>query len=405
MLEEAEKRDHRRLGREMNLFHLQDVAAGAVFWHPKGWTLYRTLRNYIRRRIAANGYVEVNTPQMVDRSLWEASGHWEKFRQNMFTAEVEDGVLALKPMNCPCHVQIFKQGITSYRDLPIRMAEFGACHRKEPSGALHGLMRVRAFVQDDAHIFCTEDQITSETQAFCALLRSVYKDLGFEDVTVKFSDRPPVRAGSDATWDKAERALKDATKATGLETQLNPGDGAFYGPKLDFVLRDAIGRDWQCGTLQVDFVLPERLDASYVGEDGAKHRPVMLHRAILGSFERFIGILIEHYAGKFPLWLAPVQAVVATITSDADDHAKKVLAALGDAGLRAELDVRNEKINYKVREHSMAKVPVMLVVGAKEAADGTVAVRRLGGKAQEILALREAVARLMEEAAGPPAGR
>ncbi|MGH6661294.1 MAG: threonine--tRNA ligase [Rhodospirillales bacterium] len=405
MLEEAEKRDHRRLGREMNLFHLQDVAAGAVFWHPKGWTLYRTLRNYIRRRIDANGYVEVNTPQMVDRSLWEASGHWEKFRQNMFTAEVEDGVLALKPMNCPCHVQIFKQGITSYRDLPIRMAEFGACHRNEPSGALHGLMRVRAFVQDDAHIFCTEDQITSETQAFCALLRSVYKDLGFEDVTVMFSDRPPVRAGSDATWDKAERALKDATKATGLETQLNPGDGAFYGPKLDFVLRDAIGRDWQCGTLQVDFVLPERLDASYVGEDGAKHRPVMLHRAILGSFERFIGILIEHYAGKFPLWLAPVQAVVATITSDADDHAKKVLAALGDAGLRAELDVRNEKINYKVREHSMAKVPVMLVVGAKETADGTVAVRRLGGKAQEILALKEAVARLMEEAAGPPAGR
>jgi len=404
MLEEAEKRDHRRLGREMNLFHLQDLAAGAVFWHPKGWTLYRTLRNYVRRRIAANGYVEVNTPQMVDRSLWEASGHWEKFRQNMFTAEIEDGVLALKPMNCPCHVQIFKQGITSYRDLPIRMAEFGACHRNEPSGALHGLMRVRAFVQDDAHIFCTEDQITSETQAFCALLRSVYKDLGFEDVTVRFSDRPPVRAGSNATWDKAERALKDATTATGLETQLNPGDGAFYGPKLDFVLRDAIGRDWQCGTLQVDFVLPERLDASYIGEDGAKHRPVMLHRAILGSFERFIGILIEHYAGKFPLWLAPVQVVVATITSDADDHAKKVLAALGGAGLRAELDVRNEKINYKVREHSLAKVPVMLVVGAKEAGDGTVAMRRLGGKAQEILALKEAVARLTDEAAGPPAG-
>ena len=405
MLEEAEKRDHRRLGREMNLFHLQDVAAGAVFWHPKGWTLYRTLRAYMRRRIAASGYVEVNTPQMVDRSLWEASGHWEKFRQNMFTAEVEDGVLALKPMNCPCHVQIFKQGITSYRDLPIRMAEFGACHRNEPSGALHGLMRVRAFVQDDAHIFCTEDQITSETQAFCTLLRSVYKDLGFEDVIVKFSDRPPVRAGSDATWDKAERALEDATKATGLATQRNPGDGAFYGPKLDFVLRDAIGRDWQCGTLQVDFVLPERLDASYIGEDGAKHRPVMLHRAILGSFERFIGILIEHYAGKFPLWLAPAQAVVATITNDSDDYAKEVLAALGDAGLRAELDIRNEKINYKVREHSLAKVPVMLVVGAKEAADGTVAVRRLGGKAQEILALKEAVARLTEEAAGPPAGR
>jgi len=405
MLEEAEKRDHRRLGREMSLFHLQDVAAGAVFWHPKGWTLYRTLRNYIRRRIAANGYVEVNTPQMVDRSLWEASGHWEKFRQNMFTAEIEDGVLALKPMNCPCHVQIFKQGITSYRDLPIRMAEFGACHRNEPSGALHGLMRVRAFVQDDAHIFCTEDQITFETQAFCTLLRSVYKDLGFEEVTVKFSDRPPVRAGSDATWDKAEAALKDATKATGLAIELNPGDGAFYGPKLDFVLRDAIGRDWQCGTLQVDFVLPERLDASYVGEDGAKHRPVMLHRAILGSFERFLGILIEHYAGKFPLWLAPVQAVVATITSDADGYAVKVLAALGEAGLRAELDVRNEKINYKVREHSLAKVPVMLVVGAKEAAEGTVAVRRLGGKAQENLALKEAVARLTKEAAGPPAGR
>ncbi len=401
MLEEADKRDHRRLGREMGLFHLQDVAAGAVFWHPKGWTLYRTLRNYIRRRIIANGYVEVNTPQMVDRALWEASGHWEKFRDNMFTAEIEDAVLALKPMNCPCHVQIFKQGITSYRDLPIRMAEFGACHRNEPSGALHGLMRVRAFVQDDAHIFCTEDQITAETQAFCTLLRSVYKDLGFEDIIVKFSDRPAVRAGSDATWDKAERALKEATEATWQEVQHNPGDGAFYGPKLDFVLRDAIGRDWQCGTLQVDFVLPERLDATYIGEDGAKHRPVMLHRAILGSFERFLGILIEHYAGKFPMWLAPLQVVVATITNDADAYAREVLAALGEAGLRAELDVRNEKINYKVREHSLAKVPVMLVVGAKEAADGTVAVRRLGGKAQENLALKEAVARLTKEAAGP----
>jgi threonyl-tRNA synthetase len=307
-------------------------------------------------------------------------------------------------MNCPCHVQIFKQGTTSYRDLPIRMAEFGACHRNEPSGAIHGLMRVRAFVQDDAHIFCTEDQITSETQAFCQLLLSVYKDLGFEDVLVQFSDRPEVRAGSDETWDKAEQALRDATKATGLETELNPGDGACYGPKLDFVLRDAIGRDWQCGTLQVDFVLPERLDANYIGEDGEKHRPVMLHRAILGSFERFLGILIEHYAGKFPLWLAPLQIVVATITNDADDYAKKVLAELDAAGLKAELDIRNEKINYKIREHSHTKVPVILVVGAKEAADGTVAMRRLGGKDQENLALKEATARLMDEAAGPLGG-
>jgi threonyl-tRNA synthetase len=405
MVEEAEKRDHRRLGREMGLFHLQDVAAGAVFWHPKGWTLYRTLRDYMRRRLMVNGYIEVNTPQMVDRSLWEASGHWEKFRENMFTAEVEDGVLALKPMNCPCHVQIFKQGITSYRDLPIRMAEFGACHRNEPSGALHGLMRVRAFVQDDAHIFCTEDQITAETESFCTLLRSVYKDLGFEDIIVKFSDRPKVRAGTDATWDKAEGALRNATKAVGLETELNPGDGAFYGPKLDFVLRDAIGRDWQCGTLQVDFVLPERLDASYVGEDGAKHRPVMLHRAILGSFERFLGILIEHYAGKFPLWLAPLQIVVATITNAADGYAAKVKAALAEAGLRAEVDDRNEKINYKIREHSLAKVPMILVVGAKEEADDSVAIRRLGGQAQEIVALKEAVAKLKAEASGPPAGR
>jgi len=401
MLEEAEKRDHRRLGREMSLFHLQDVAAGAVFWHPKGWTLYRTLRSYMRERLNAEGYIEVNTPQMVDRVLWEASGHWDKFREHMFTSDVEDKVLGLKPMNCPCHVQIFKQGITSYRDLPIRMAEFGACHRNEPSGALHGLMRLRAFVQDDAHIFCTEDQITSETQAFCRLLQSVYKDLGFEDVIVKFSDRPEVRAGSDETWDKAERALQNATTATGLETELNPGDGAFYGPKLDFVLRDAIGRDWQCGTLQVDFVLPERLDAHYIGEDGEKHRPVMLHRTILGSFERFLGILIEHYAGKFPLWLAPLQVVVATITFEADDYATRVHAALCEAGLKAELDIRNEKINYKIREHSVAKVPIILVIGAKEAADGTVAMRRLGGKDQENLVLKEATARLQEEAAGP----
>ena len=401
MLEEAEKRDHRRLGREMSLFHLQDVATGAVFWHPKGWTLYRTLRSYMRERLNAEGYIEVNTPQMVDRVLWEASGHWDKFREHMFTSDVEDKVLGLKPMNCPCHVQIFKQGITSYRDLPIRMAEFGACHRNEPSGALHGLMRLRAFVQDDAHIFCTEDQITSETQAFCRLLQSVYKDLGFEDVIVKFSDRPEVRTGSDETWDKAERALQNATTATGLETELNPGDGAFYGPKLDFVLRDAIGRDWQCGTLQVDFVLPERLDAHYIGEDGEKHRPVMLHRTILGSFERFLGILIEHYVGKFPLWLAPLQVVVATITFEADDYATRVHAALCEAGLKAELDIRNEKINYKIREHSVAKVPIILVIGAKEAADGTVAMRRLGGKDQENLVLKEATARLQEEAAGP----
>ena len=401
MLEEAEKRDHRWLGREMSLFHLQDVATGAVFWHPKGWTLYRTLRSYMRERLNAEGYIEVNTPQMVDRVLWEASGHWDKFREHMFTSDVEDKVLGLKPMNCPCHVQIFKQGITSYRDLPIRMAEFGVCHRNEPSGALHGLMRLRAFVQDDAHIFCTEDQITSETQAFCRLLQSVYKDLGFEDVIVKFSDRPEVRAGSDETWDKAERALQDATTATELETELNPGDGAFYGPKLDFVLRDAIGRDWQCGTLQVDFVLPERLDAHYIGEDGEKHRPVMLHRAILGSFERFLGILIEHYVGKFPLWLAPLQVVVATITFEADDYATRVHAALCEAGLKAELDIRNEKINYKIREHSVAKVPIILVIGAKEAADGTVAMRRLGGKDQENLVLKEATARLQEEAAGP----
>ena len=401
MLEESEKRDHRRLGREMGLFHIQDVAPGSVFWHPRGWTLYRTLQDYIRARVQNAGYVEVNTPQMVDRSLWEASGHWEKFREYMFTAESEDRILALKPMNCPGHVQIYRQGITSYRDLPIRMAEFGSCLRNEPSGALHGLMRVRAFVQDDAHIFCTEDQITSETKAFCDLLMSVYKDLGFEQVTVKFADRPAVRAGSDEIWDKAEKALRDATAAAGLETVFNPGEGAFYGPKLEFDLRDAIGRDWQLGTLQVDFVLPERLDATYVGEDGRKHHPVMLHRAILGSLERFIGVLLEQYAGRLPFWLAPLQVVVATITNAADDYARQVHAALVDAGLKAELDVRNEKIAYKVRGHSLTKVPVILVVGAREARDGTVAMRRLGGEDQEILALEEAAARLKEEAAGP----
>ena len=402
MLEEAEKRDHRRLGREMGLFHFQEEAVGSVFWHPNGWTLYRTLETYIRARLDKANYVEVKTPQLIDRGLWEASGHWEKFRDHMFTAETEDDrVFALKPMNCPGHVQIFRQGMTSYRELPLRMAEFGSCHRYEPSGALHGLMRVRAFTQDDAHIFCTEDQITSETEAFCELLLSVYKDCGFEEVVIKFADRPETRAGEDAVWDRAEAALTEAVEASGLDYTLNPGEGAFYGPKLEFVLRDAIGRDWQCGTLQVDFVLPERLDASYIGEDGEKHRPVMLHRAILGSFERFIGILIENYAGRMPMWMAPVQAVVATITSDADAYAIEVRNALDAAGIRAEVDIRNEKINYKVREHSLAKVPTMLVVGQREVDDCKVALRRLGGKDQEFLALDEAVARLAEESKNP----
>ncbi len=403
-LVEAERRDHRRLGREMDLFHLQEEAVGSVFWHPKGWTLWRTVEDYLRRRLDGAGYQEVKTPQMIDRSLWEASGHWEKFREHMFIAESEGRVLAVKPMNCPAHVQIFKQGLKSYRDLPLRMAEFGSCHRNEPSGALHGLMRVRAFTQDDGHIFCTEDQIVSETKDFCELLLSVYRDLGFPDVIVKLADRPPVRTGSDETWDKAEQALMEATEATGLSFTLNPGEGAFYGPKLEFVLRDALGRDWQCGTFQVDFVMPERLDASYVGEDGNKHRPVMLHRAIIGTFERFLAILIEETAGRFPLWLAPVQVVVATITSEADAYAQEVAEALGAAGLRVETDLRNEKINYKVREHSLAKVPVMAVVGGREAETGQVALRRLGGKAQEFLALSEAVTRLSREATPPSGG-
>jgi threonyl-tRNA synthetase len=401
MLEEAEKRDHRRLGKEMDLFHLQEEAQGAVFWHPKGWTVYRSLQMYMRQRLEAAGYVEVNTPMLVDSVLWQKSGHWDKFRQNMFISESEERPLAIKPMNCPCHVQIYNQGIKSYRDLPLRMAEFGACHRNEPSGALHGLMRVRAFVQDDAHIFCTEDQVKSETKNFIDLLRAVYRDLGFDEVKVKFSDRPPVRAGSDEVWDRAERALKEATAAAGLAWDLNPGEGAFYGPKLEFVLRDAIGRDWQCGTLQADFVLPERLDAEYVGEDGAKHRPVMLHRAILGSFERFMGILIENYAGKLPLWLTPLQVVVATITSDANAYAEEVAKTLRAAGLRVEPDLRNEKINYKVREHSLAKVPLIAVVGRKEAEDRSLALRRLGGNTQEILALAEATDRLRLECAMP----
>ena len=401
MLEEAEKRDHRRLGREMDLFHIQEEAIGAAFWHPKGWELYQKVQAYIRKRLRKANYVEVNTPQLVNRSLWEDSGHWEKFREAMFVTEAEDKILAIKPMNCPCHVQIFRQGTKSYRDLPLRMAEFGSCHRNEPSGALHGLMRVRAFTQDDAHIFCTEEQITEETKSFCDLLMSVYKDFGFKDIIIKFSDRPEVRAGDDATWDKAEGALVEAVQAAGYQYILNPGEGAFYGPKLEFVLRDAIGRDWQCGTLQVDFVLPERLNAAYVGEDGAKHRPVMLHRAILGSFERFIGILIEHYAGRFPFWLAPLQVVVASITDEAKPYARKVQAELMQAGLTVEADLRNEKINFKIREHSVAKVPIILVVGNKETKENTVAMRRLGGKDQEILALETAVAKLHTEAIIP----
>ncbi|MEC8233619.1 MAG: threonine--tRNA ligase [Pseudomonadota bacterium] len=402
MLEEAEKRDHRRLGRELDLFHMQEEAVGSIFWHPRGWSLYREIEAHVRRRLEDGNYKEVKTPQLIDRSLWEASGHWDKFRENMFTADSEDDrTLALKPMNCPGHVQIYKQGLKSYRDLPIRMAEFGSCHRNEPSGALHGIMRVRAFTQDDAHIFCSEDQITSESIIFCDLLRKIYKDFGFEDVRVKFSDRPGVRAGDDETWDRAEEALKNACEAAGLETTLNPGEGAFYGPKLEFVLRDAIGRDWQCGTLQVDFVLPERLDANYIASDGSKKRPVMLHRAILGSMERWIGILIEQYAGRFPIWLAPVQAVITTITGDNDDYAYKVLEACKKVGLRAAVDVRNEKINYKIREHSNAKIPVILVVGTKEQENETVAVRRLGGKSQEILALDDAVNTLLKESTPP----
>ena len=407
MLEEAERRDHRRIGKDMGLFHIQEEAVGSVFWHPKGWKLYRTAEAYMRRRLEATGYQEVKTPQLVDRALWEASGHWEKFREHMFVARVEDEdkILALKPMNCPCHVQIFRQGLRSYRELPLRMAEFGSCHRYEPSGALHGIMRVRAFTQDDAHIFCAEDQIAPETVAFVELLSSIYRDFGFESFRVKFSDRPAVRAGTDETWDRAEGALKQACATAGVDYTLNPGEGAFYGPKLEFVLRDAIGRDWQCGTLQVDFVLPERLDAEYVGEDGARHRPVMLHRAILGSFERFLGILIEQYAGRFPIWLAPVQAVVATIVSDADIYAEEVAAALRKAGLEVRTDLTNQKINAKVREHSLAHVPLLVVVGRKEAETRTVALRRLGGQNQEVLDLADAVARLAAEAMAPDLAR
>ncbi|KPN63167.1 threonyl-tRNA synthetase [Aliiroseovarius crassostreae] len=407
MLEEAAKRDHRKLGREMNLFHMQEEAPGQIFWHPNGWTIYTELQDYMRRQQKRGGYVEVNTPQVVDRRLWEASGHWDKYQENMFIVEVDEeharekAVNALKPMNCPCHVQVYNQGLKSYRDLPLRMAEFGSCNRYEPSGALHGIMRVRGFTQDDAHIFCTEAQIEDETKLFIEFLSDIYKDLGFESFSVKFSDRPEKRAGSDEVWDKSEAALMAATKAAGCDFDLNPGEGAFYGPKLEFVLTDAIGRDWQCGTLQVDFVLPERLDANYIGEDGAKHRPVMLHRATLGSFERFIGILIEEHAGKLPFWLAPRQVVVAAIVSDADDYVHEVVAQLKAQGVRAEADVRNEKINYKVREHSLGKVPVILACGMKEVEERTVSMRRLGEKHSKVLSLDEVVADLAGEATPP----
>ncbi|MHA6262706.1 threonine--tRNA ligase [Arenibacterium sp. CAU 1754] len=407
MLEEAAKRDHRKLGREMDLFHMQEEAPGQIFWHPNGWTIYTQLQDYMRRRQREGGYVEVNTPQVVDRKLWEASGHWEKYQEHMFIVEVDEeharekSVNALKPMNCPCHVQIFNQGLKSYRDLPLRMAEFGSCNRYEPSGALHGIMRVRGFTQDDGHIFCREDQIESETAEFIQFLSKVYKDLGFESFSVKFSDRPEMRAGSDEVWDKAEEALLSATRAAGIEPELNPGEGAFYGPKLEFVLTDAIGRDWQCGTHQVDFVLPERLDATYIGADGGKHRPVMLHRATLGSFERFIGILIEEHAGKLPFWLAPRQVVVASITSEADDYVAEVVETLRAAGVRAEADIRNEKINYKVREHSVGKVPIILAVGGREVEEKTVSVRRLGEKQTSVQALVD-VTNDLARAATPP---
>jgi threonyl-tRNA synthetase len=407
MLEEAAKRDHRKLGREMDLFHMQEEAPGQIFWHPNGWTIYTTLQDYMRRQQRRDGYVEVNTPQVVNRVLWEKSGHWANYQDNMFIVEVDEDharektVNALKPMNCPCHVQMFNVGLKSYRDLPLRMAEFGACHRYEPSGALHGIMRVRGFTQDDAHIFCREDQIEAETKKFIEFLSRIYRDLGFDKFRVKFSTRPDNRAGTDETWDKAEAALANATTAAGYDYEINPGEGAFYGPKLEFVLTDAIGRDWQCGTHQVDFVLPERLDASYIGEDGAKHRPVMLHRACLGSFERFIGILIESHAGKMPFWLAPRQVVVASIVSDADDYVAEVVTALTMAGIRAEADMRNEKINYKVREHSVGKVPVILAIGMKEVEERTVSVRRLGETQTRTTSLDHIVAELSSEATPP----
>ncbi|MEL6619422.1 MAG: threonine--tRNA ligase [Pseudomonadota bacterium] len=407
MLEEAAKRDHRKLGREMDLFHMQEEAPGQIFWHPNGWTVYTELQDYMRRQQRAAGYREVNTPQVVDRKLWEASGHWDKYQEHMFIVEVEEehakekAINALKPMNCPCHVQVFNQGLKSYRDLPLRLAEFGSCSRYEPSGALHGIMRVRGFTQDDGHIFCTEDQIEAECAGFINYLADVYGDLGFEDFEIKFATRPENRVGSDASWDHVEGALEAAIKATGRDFTLEPGDGAFYGPKLDFYLTDAIGRVWQCGTFQVDPNLPERLGATYVAPDGSKQRPYMLHRACLGSFERFIGILIEEHAGKLPFWLAPRQVVVASITSDADDYVAEVVAALTAAGVRAEADVRNEKINYKVREHSVGKVPVILAVGGREVEERTVSVRRLGEKQTSVQPLDTLVAQLQADATPP----
>ena len=402
-IDEAEKRDHRKLGKEMDLFHFQEEAPGMVFWHPYGWTIYRQLQNYVRERLEENDYLEINTPQVVDRKLWEASGHWDKYRENMFITEIDEEhanekrVNALKPMNCPCHVQIYNQGIKSYRDLPLRYAEFGSCHRYEPSGTMHGLMRVRGFTQDDGHIFCTEEQIESETANFIKLLSRVYSDLGFKSFDIKFSTRPEVRVGSDEVWDKAESALESAIKKLGHPYDVVEGDGAFYGPKLDFVLTDAIGRDWQCGTFQADFNLPERLDAEFVGDDGRKHHPVMIHRAVLGSFERFIGILIENYSGKLPLWLAPQQVVVATIVSEADEYAEEIILKLKDKGIRCEADLRNEKISYKVREHSLRKVPIIFAIGKKEIEENTVSVRRIGTKDSVTKSLAEVVEEIAKE--------
>ena len=381
MLEEAEKRDHRKIGKKLDLFHLQEEAMGSVFWHDKGWKIFLEIEAYIRKKSNSQGYKEVKTPQIIDRTLWEKSGHWSKFKENMFLAKGDENkVLALKPMNCPGHVEIFKQGLKSYRDLPIRMAEFGSCHRNEPSGALHGIMRVRQFTQDDAHIFCTESQVTQESLKFCDLLRKIYQDFGFQELKVKFSDRPKERAGSDQVWDKAEKALLKAVKEAKLKYELNPGEGAFYGPKLEFVLTDAIGRDWQCGTLQMDFVLPERLEATYIDENGHKKYPVMLHRAILGSIERWIGIIIEQYSGKFPIWLAPTQITICTITEKNYNYAKTIDKYLKNYGIRTELDNRNEKIGYKIREHSDKKVPIILVVGDKESINESVSIRKLGNK-------------------------
>jgi threonyl-tRNA synthetase len=399
-LEEAERRDHRRIGRELDLFHQQDEAVGSVFWHAPGWTLWREIENYVRARLAAAGYLEIRTPMLLDRTLWEQTGHWENYRELMFIAESEHRTLAVKPMNCPGHVLIYKQGMKSYRDLPLRLAEFGSCHRNEPSGALHGLMRVRAFTQDDAHIFCTEDQINSETVAFCALLSSIYADFGFTEVRVKFSDRPTKRAGADEIWDKAEGALKAAVEAAGLEHTLNPGEGAFYGPKLEFVLRDAIGRDWQCGTLQVDFVVPARLGAEYVAEDGSRRTPVMLHRAILGSFERFIAILIEHHAGKFPPWLAPVQAVTLNITDRQAGYAKNCADFLRNQGVRVESDLRNEKVGFKIREHTLRRVPYLLVAGDREVESNSLAVRTRSGKDLGAMPLEKVAALIVSDIAG-----